>query len=141
MKLCFNECLKNADTSYTSNMCCCKDPYTCVLPVTQCTTSNKGAKIWDRGTKQCIRSLEAGYGLCVMFVPGNRHVIVGTRSGELQLFDVVSTACRQCSGRGTFQDQTLPVSAISIVCVGDRHCRIRNVKVQRAQNGNGVNRT
>eukprot|EP00041_Stephanoeca_diplocostata_P026325 m.707758 g.707758 ORF g.707758 m.707758 type:complete len:973 (+) comp22936_c1_seq3:138-3056(+) len=55
-----------------------------------CTTSNKGAKIWDRGTKQCIRSLEAGYGLCVMFVPGNRHVIIGTRSGELQLFDVAS---------------------------------------------------
>jgi len=53
-------------------------------------TSNSGAKIWDRATQKCVRTLKAGYGLCTAFVPGNRHAIVGTRSGEIQLFDLGS---------------------------------------------------
>jgi U3 small nucleolar RNA-associated protein 12 len=53
-------------------------------------TSNSGAKVWDRDTQKCVRTLKAGYGLCTAFVPGNRHAIVGTRSGELQLFDLGS---------------------------------------------------
>lgn len=32
-----------------------------------------------RQTGKCIRTMEAGYGLCTAFVPGNRHVLVGTR--------------------------------------------------------------
>ena len=53
-------------------------------------TSNSGAKIWDRATQKCVRTLKAGYGLCTAFVPGNRHAIIGTRSGALQLFDLGS---------------------------------------------------
>ena len=54
------------------------------------TTSNKRAKVWDRRKRQCIRTLEATYGLCAAFVPGNRHAIIGTRSGALQLFELAS---------------------------------------------------
>ena len=54
------------------------------------TTSNAGAKVWDRETQKCIRTLDSGYGLCAAFVPGNRHVVIGTRHGELQLFDLGS---------------------------------------------------
>jgi U3 small nucleolar RNA-associated protein 12 len=38
----------------------------------------------------CVRSLECGFGLCCAFGPGNRHAIVGTKTGSLQIFDVSS---------------------------------------------------
>lgn len=53
-------------------------------------TSNKGAKVWDVKSRKCIRTLDGGYGLCCMFVPGSRHAVVGTRSGELLLFELSS---------------------------------------------------
>eukprot|EP00038_Savillea_parva_P029164 m.69241 g.69241 ORF g.69241 m.69241 type:complete len:912 (+) comp8569_c0_seq2:139-2874(+) len=54
------------------------------------TTSNKGGKVWDIRTRKCIRTLGAGYGICCMFVPGSRHAVVGTRTGDLQLFELAS---------------------------------------------------
>ncbi|RAL58094.1 hypothetical protein DID88_009811 [Monilinia fructigena] len=44
----------------------------------------------DRMT--CIRSFECGYALCCAFLPGDKIVVVGTKSGELELFDVASAA-------------------------------------------------
>eukprot|EP01135_Chromosphaera_perkinsii_P007518 Nk52_evm2s913 gene=Nk52_evmTU2s913 len=55
------------------------------------TTSNNSLKIWNRSTGNCIRTVGAGYGLCVLFVPGNRHVLVGTKEGEIQIFDIASS--------------------------------------------------
>ncbi|KAM4048633.1 LOW QUALITY PROTEIN: WD repeat-containing protein 3 [Anomaloglossus baeobatrachus] len=46
-------------------------------------------KIWNRSTLQCIRTMACDC-LCSLFVPGDRHVIVGTKSGKLQLFDLSS---------------------------------------------------
>jgi hypothetical protein len=40
-------------------------------------------------TKACIRSIPSGYGLCSLFVPGDRHVVLGTKKGTLQIFDLV----------------------------------------------------
>jgi U3 small nucleolar RNA-associated protein 12 len=79
-------------------------------------TSNQGAKVWNRATGKCMRTLDAGYGLCAMFAPGDRHVLIGTQvsgigwcgsednvliyyflptrqNGELQLFDLLSGSC------------------------------------------------
>lgn len=53
-------------------------------------TSNSGAKLWNAASGKCLRSLDSDYGLSAVFAPGNRHVIVGTRSGHLQLFDLGS---------------------------------------------------
>ena len=38
----------------------------------------------------CIRSIQSGYGLCCLFVPGDRHIVLGTKKGSLQIFDVSS---------------------------------------------------
>ena len=38
----------------------------------------------------CIRSIPSGYGLCSLFVPGDRHVVLGTKKGSLQIFDLGS---------------------------------------------------
>ena len=51
------------------------------------TCSHKGVKVWDPGSGACARTIEGGYGLCVLFAPGGRHVVVGTKTGALELFD------------------------------------------------------
>ncbi|XP_063302055.1 WD repeat-containing protein 3 [Pelobates fuscus] len=52
--------------------------------------SAEAVKIWNRSTLQCIRTMPCEYALCSLFVPGDRHVIVGTKSGKLQIFDLAS---------------------------------------------------
>lgn len=34
--------------------------------------------------------METGYGLCSMFLPGSRHVVIGTKEGDLELYEVGS---------------------------------------------------
>lgn len=55
-------------------------------------SSSQGTKIWNRESQKCIRSLASGYGVSVEFVPGNRHVLVGTKTGALMLYDISSGA-------------------------------------------------
>ncbi|KAG0012704.1 hypothetical protein BGZ80_011564 [Entomortierella chlamydospora] len=57
-----------------------------------CSASNNSLKIWNIKTTSCIRTMECGYALCCAFLPGNRHVIVGTKSGHLELFDLGSSS-------------------------------------------------
>jgi U3 small nucleolar RNA-associated protein 12 len=54
--------------------------------------SNGSLKIWNIKTQTCIRTFECGYALCCSFLPGDKVVVVGTKSGELELFDVASAA-------------------------------------------------
>ena len=35
-----------------------------------------------------MRTIEAGYGLSAIFAPGNRHAVVGTKEGNLDIIDV-----------------------------------------------------
>jgi U3 small nucleolar RNA-associated protein 12 len=69
-------------------------------------TSSKHARIWNinendntnsmnigrnnRGDISCIRVLNSSYGLSSLFVPGDKHVIIGTKRGHLELFDINS---------------------------------------------------
>ncbi|NXI56094.1 WDR3 protein, partial [Chloroceryle aenea] len=50
----------------------------------------ESVKIWNRTTLQCIRTMDCEYALCSLFVPGDRQVIVGTKTGKLQLYDLAS---------------------------------------------------
>ena len=54
--------------------------------------SNGTLKIWNIKTRNCIRTFDCGYALCCAFLPGDRVVVVGTKGGELQLFDIASAA-------------------------------------------------
>jgi U3 small nucleolar RNA-associated protein 12 len=54
--------------------------------------SNGGLKVWNVRTSACIRTFECGYALCVAFLPGDKIVVVGTKTGDLELFDVASAA-------------------------------------------------
>ncbi|KAK4459108.1 WD40-repeat-containing domain protein [Cladorrhinum samala] len=54
--------------------------------------ANGSLKIWNIRTQACIRTFECGYALCCAFLPGDKVVVVGTKEGELQLYDVGSAA-------------------------------------------------
>ncbi|KTW29262.1 hypothetical protein T552_01217 [Pneumocystis carinii B80] len=53
--------------------------------------SNGTLKIWNIKTGRCIRSLECGYALCCSFCLENKYVIVGTKEGYLEIFDIPSS--------------------------------------------------
>ncbi|CAH1224432.1 WDR3 [Branchiostoma lanceolatum] len=52
-------------------------------------------KLWNRSTQQCIRTMPSGYALCSTFAPGDQQVIVGTKAGKLQIFDIGSGSLLQ----------------------------------------------
>ncbi|KAL4429403.1 hypothetical protein ABPG77_005177 [Micractinium sp. CCAP 211/92] len=50
--------------------------------------SNSSVKVWNPRSGACLRTMDSGYGLCALFAPGNRHAIVGTKEGTIDIFDV-----------------------------------------------------
>ncbi|XP_060057790.1 WD repeat-containing protein 3 isoform X2 [Erinaceus europaeus] len=52
------------------------------------TNIKTSAKI--KSTLQCIRTMTCEYALCSFFVPGDRQVIIGTKTGKLQIYDLAS---------------------------------------------------
>ncbi|XP_076947106.1 uncharacterized protein LOC143618941 [Bidens hawaiensis] len=53
-------------------------------------TSHNAVKIWNPSTGSCLRTIDSGYGLCSLFVPGNKYAVIGTKSGNLEIIDVRS---------------------------------------------------
>ncbi|XP_076850458.1 WD repeat-containing protein 3 [Brachyhypopomus gauderio] len=52
--------------------------------------SAETVKVWNRATLQVVRTMECEYALCSMFVPGDRQIIIGTKSGNIQIFELAS---------------------------------------------------
>ena len=48
-------------------------------------------KIWNVKTGTCLRTLDCGIAYCCAFLPGDKIVVVGTKTGELELFDIASS--------------------------------------------------
>lgn len=70
--------------------------------------SSDSLKVWNVKTSTCIRTFDSGYSLCCSFLPGDKIVssvlspmyafslpvlqlVVGTKTGEIELFDVASS--------------------------------------------------
>ena len=45
-------------------------------------------KIWNLKTRSCLRTLDCGQALCSTFLPGDRIVLLGTKSGDLEMYDI-----------------------------------------------------
>ncbi|KAJ2747259.1 beta transducin [Coemansia sp. BCRC 34301] len=54
--------------------------------------ANKSLRVWNAQTGACVRTLECGTAVCVAFLPGDQHVIVGTRDGKMELYDIPAAA-------------------------------------------------
>ncbi|KFM26172.1 WD repeat-containing protein 3-like protein [Auxenochlorella protothecoides] len=52
--------------------------------------STAGVKVWNPRTGSCLRTVEAGYCTALLFVPGNRHVVLGTKEGQLAVVDIAA---------------------------------------------------
>ncbi|KAG5636854.1 hypothetical protein H0H81_006606 [Sphagnurus paluster] len=53
--------------------------------------SNGALKIWNMKTNACIRTIDCGYAISSTFLPGDRHVAVGTKTGEILIYDIASS--------------------------------------------------
>ncbi|EGC28588.1 hypothetical protein DICPUDRAFT_159968 [Dictyostelium purpureum] len=53
-------------------------------------TSSESVKVWNMKSLLCIRSIPCDYGLCTVFAPGNLHIIVGTKTGSIEVFELAS---------------------------------------------------
>ena len=56
------------------------------------TCSHEEVKVWSPSPSgiSCLRSIDSGYGLSAAFLPGDRHLILGTKQGQIELFNVES---------------------------------------------------
>lgn len=52
--------------------------------------SGESLKIWNRGSQNCIRTMACDYALSILFATGDRNVIVATKTGKLQIFDIAA---------------------------------------------------
>lgn len=50
--------------------------------------SAEAVKIWNTSTGRCVRTIASGYGLCGFFVAGNEHILLGTKEGHIELYDL-----------------------------------------------------
>lgn len=46
-------------------------------------------KLWNRSSQACLRTVETAYVLSSCFVPGDRHVLIGDKTGSLSIVDIV----------------------------------------------------
>ncbi|EFX63167.1 hypothetical protein DAPPUDRAFT_335858, partial [Daphnia pulex] len=52
--------------------------------------SGESLKIWNRGSQNCIRTMACDYALSILFATGDHNVIVATKTGKLQIFDIAA---------------------------------------------------
>lgn len=59
---------------------------------TQLIASGSGERVhvWNQESMACIRTLDTGYVLTCRFVPGDRYLLLGYKTGELVIADVVT---------------------------------------------------
>lgn len=53
--------------------------------------SHGSLKIWNVKTQSCIRTQDCGYALCASFLPGDKIVVLGTKEGTIEIFDIASS--------------------------------------------------
>eukprot|EP00466_Bigelowiella_natans_P014720 jgi/Bigna1/85385/estExt_fgenesh1_pg.C_30409 len=104
--------------------------------------------VWNTRSGSCIRTLDGtGYGLCGMFLPGNRHVLIGTKSGDLELYDLTAASLLEKlqAHKGTLLIQYMfrtlwslhprPDGKGFVTGGGDKAVKLWEYKVKRSESG------
>ncbi|GAA5974777.1 hypothetical protein JCM11641_007261 [Rhodosporidiobolus odoratus] len=71
--------------------------------------SHGSLKLWNIKTTRCVRTMDCGYAICCSFLPGDRHIVVGTKAGTLLLYDLSSSSLLE-----TFQAHTGPLWSLHV---------------------------
>lgn len=48
----------------------------------------KDAKMWTIRSLECVRTIDVENGLCCAILPGDKHAVIGTKDGKLNLIDL-----------------------------------------------------
>ncbi|KAK4154654.1 hypothetical protein C8A00DRAFT_32547 [Chaetomidium leptoderma] len=99
--------------------------------------ANGSLKIWNIRTQTCIRTFECGYALCCAFLPGDKVVVVGTKEGDLQLYDVASAALLETvnahEGHAIWSLQVHPDGKSVVSGGADKTAKFWNFKIVQEQ--------
>jgi len=96
--------------------------------------SAEAVKIWNTTTLRCVRTMDSGYGLCGFFVVGNEHVIVGTKEGHLELYDLRIAECTQREephSGAIYGVAQHPDHRSFCTCSADRHLRFFDIVFEK----------
>eukprot|EP00127_Corallochytrium_limacisporum_P004403 Clim_evm11s161 gene=Clim_evmTU11s161 len=96
--------------------------------------SHGEVKLWNPRSGAMVRSMASGYALCVAFVPGDRHVLVGTREGKIVLCDVSSaTAVEETLAHDgpIWGMRVLPNKRGFVTCSGDKTIKFWDFELVR----------
>ncbi|CAF0833995.1 unnamed protein product [Brachionus calyciflorus] len=52
------------------------------------TASGDSMKVWNRMSLNCIRTFKCDYAISSLFLSDDNHVLIGTKSGKIQLFNI-----------------------------------------------------
>lgn len=87
-------------------------------------TCKNELKIWNTRSMKCIRNLQCEYGLKCIFAPGNKHVIVATKQGNILIYDlVINELIQKCRGHeGEVYSLCLTSDETGIVTGGADSC-------------------
>ncbi|KAF1314370.1 Wd repeat-containing protein 3, partial [Globisporangium splendens] len=109
------------------------------------TLSNSSVKIWNARSMQCIRTLsdDVNLALSAVFAPGNMHVVVGTKTGQLMLFDLNSGECiwREESahnGSAVWSIDVRPDGKGIVTGGADQHVNFWDFEMHRVENTEGL---
>lgn len=94
--------------------------------------SHGSLKIWNTRTQNCLRTLECGYALCAAFLPGDKIVVIGTREGNLELFDIASSVLLetvQAHERELWSMQVTPDGKSLVTASADKSAKFWDFKI------------
>jgi U3 small nucleolar RNA-associated protein 12 len=111
-------------------------------------------KIWNTQTTSCIRTLECGHSVCSTFLPGDQYVrfvvmlwlagshnsaqvVTGTKSGEMQIFDLSSSTLVETiqAHTGTLWSMHVRPDQQALVTGGaDKDIKFWNIEWQQSDN-------
>ena len=113
-------------------------------------------KIWNLKTGACIRTMECGYAICCTFLPGDRHVritgtasrlsltllqvLVGTKSGHLELFDLASSSMLESIQAHTAAIWGMDLRADKgglVTCSADKDVKFWDIRTKQVESGPG----
>ena len=55
------------------------------------TGSAESIKVWDVSSNKCSVHVQSSYCLCCCWFPGDKYIMVGCKTGEIQIFDILSS--------------------------------------------------
>ncbi|KAF8268249.1 WD-repeat-containing protein [Lactarius quietus] len=99
--------------------------------------SNGSLKIWNTHTTSCIRTLECGHSVCSTFLPGDQYVVIGTKTGEMQIFDLSSSTLVETIKAHTatlWSVHTRPDQQALVTGSADKDIKFWNIEWRQVEN-------